>query len=420
VNREQYAIGQQFFRLKFFCALLKQKKSFITVFIFSAFAFTFTIDYEWLHYNAVVVDTHNDVLQRIMKGDDISIRTEKGHTDIPRLKEGGIDVQVFSVWVPPEKIPRSYEYANVMLDSMESLVRRNLSKIAIARESREVASFIKQKKLVAILAMEGAHPLEDTLVNEKLELEKLNHFYERGIRSITLTWNNSLSWATSAKDETNLDNPPKRKGLSTFGEQIVKRMNELGIIVDISHVGEQTFYDVLNITTKPVIASHSSVYNLCPHRRNLKDEQLRTIANNGGVVFINFFPLFIDSTYAIKERAIREKYKKEIETFNKDSSENSFDHEQKISELLENDLRAIRPPLSLLIDHIDYVAKLIGVEHVGLGSDFDGITNVPNEMEDATRFLNITRELVKRGYTESDIRKILGENFLRVFREVCG
>jgi membrane dipeptidase len=420
VNRERIAIGQQNFRLKFFFALLKRKKSLFLLFSLVAFAFSFSIDYERLHYDALVVDTHNDVLQRIMEGEDIAIRTEKGHSDIPRLREGGVDVQVFSVWVPPEKIPHSYEYANAMLDSMESLVRRNLGAIAIARESREITSFIKQRKLVAILGMEGAHPLEDTLVNEKRELEKLHNFYERGIRSITLTWNNSVNWATSASFETDTTNRNARKGLTDFGKQIVRRMNELGMMVDISHVGEQTFWDVMRTTTKPVIASHSSVYNICPHRRNLKDEQLKAIAKNGGVVFINFNPGFIDSSYQRKEKMVRVNHQWEIDDITKNFSGNGFERDHKISELLNAEYEKIRPPLSVLIDHIDYVAKLIGVDHVGLGSDFDGINAVPQEMDDVTFLPNITRELLKRGYSEDDVKKILGGNFMRVFKEICG
>ena len=175
----------------------------------------------------------------------------------------------------------------------------------------------------------------------------------------------------------------------------------------------------MKTTSKPVIASHSSIYNICPHRRNLKDEQLKAVAKNGGVVFINFNPGFIDSSYARKEKAIRDNHQKEIDELKKNFTGNQFELNKKTSELLHDEYEKIRPPLSLLIDHIDYAAKLIGAEHVGIGSDFDGINAVPQEMDDVTFLPNITRELQKRGYSEDDVKKILGGNFLRVLKEIC-
>ena len=195
-------------------------------------------------------------------------------------------------------------------------------------------------------------------------------------------------------------------------------MNELGMIVDISHVGEQTFWDVMKVTTKPLIASHSSVWALCHHRRNLKDDQLKAIAANGGVVFINFNPPFIDSTYARKESVIRERLERRLDSIRSTVKGDEFIKDQYAVEALMPEFDPIRPPLSVLIDHFDYVAKLIGVDHIGIGSDFNGIAVAPKEMDDVTHLPNITRELLKRGYSEKDIRKILGGNFLRVLRAV--
>lgn len=396
-------------------------KVFFLLFCAIAFAVGFSTvsDYRKIHFDAIVVDTHNDVLQRVMEGEDISVRTTKGHSDLVRWKEGGLDIQMFSVWVPPEKIPHSYEYADAMIDSLESLAKRNPNTMGIARNSSEIESLLKKNKFVAMMGMEGAHPIEDSTIDEKLEMQKLQHFYERGVRYITLTWNNSVSWASSASFETDTANRNARKGLTEFGKQIVRKMNELGIMVDISHVGEQTFWDVMKTTSKPVIASHSSIYNICPHRRNLKDEQLKAVAKNGGVVFINFNPGFIDSSYARKEKLIRDNHQKEIDELKKNFTGNQFELNKKTSELLHDEYEKIRPPLSLLIDHIDYAAKLIGAEHVGIGSDFDGINAVPQEMDDVTFLPNITRELLKRGYSEDDVKKILGGNFLRVLKEIC-
>jgi membrane dipeptidase len=235
---------------------------------------------------------------------------------------------------------------------------------------------------------------------------------------MTLTWNNSTDWATSAKDETDPDARLPRKGLSSFGKKVVRRMNRLGMMVDVSHVGERTFWDVMKVTRKPVIASHSSAWALSHHRRNLKDNQLRAIAKNGGVVFINFAPWFIDSTYSAKETALEERYKPRIDSIRGSIKGDDFIKDQFTAEALKTEYEPIRPTLATLIDHFDYVAKLIGVDHVGIGSDFDGIPVTPRGMDDVTHLPNITRELLRRGYSETDVRKILGENFLRVLREV--
>ncbi|MBI4547460.1 MAG: membrane dipeptidase [Ignavibacteriae bacterium] len=369
-------------------------------------------DYRKLHFDATLVDTHNDVVQRMLGGEDISVRTSHGHSDLPRLLEGGVDIEMFSIWVPPERVTRSYyDQANEQIDLIEGFVQRNSTQVGLARSSEEIERLLKEGKFVTMLGLEGGHPIDN-------DLKKLEHFYERGVRYMTLTWNNSTDWATSAKDETDPNLKLERKGLAEFGKQIVRRMNELGMMIDISHVGELTFWDVMKVTTKPVIASHSSVWTLCPHRRNLKDDQLKAIATNGGVVFINFNPGFIDSTYAAKEATMQEKYKARIDSLEKTVAADEFLRSQYVADLMKDEYFPIRPSLSTLIDHFDYVAKLIGVDHVGIGSDFDGIHVTPRDMDDVTHLPNITRELLKRGYSEDDVRKILGGNFLRVLREV--
>ena len=369
-------------------------------------------DYRKLHFDALVVDTHNDVVQRILAGEDISKLTRHGQSDLPRFREGGLDVEMFSIWVPPEKKSRSYfDQADEQIDSVESFVRRNPDEAGLARSSAELERLVKEGKFVAMLGMEGGHPIAD-------DLHKLEHFYARGVRYMTLTWNNSTDWATSAKDETDPDARLPRKGLSSFGKKVVRRMNRLGMMVDVSHVGERTFWDVMKVTRKPVIASHSSAWALSHHRRNLKDNQLRAIAKNGGVVFINFAPWFIDSTYSAKETALEERYKARIDSIRGSIRGDDFIKDQFTAEALKTEYEPIRPTLATLIDHFDYVAKLIGVDHVGIGSDFDGIPVTPRGMDDVTHLPNITRELLRRGYSETDVRKILGENFLRVLREV--
>ncbi len=370
------------------------------------------VDDRKIHFDAVVVDTHNDVVQRILNGEDISGRTNHGHSDLPRFREGGLDVQLFSIWVPPEKKSRPYyDQSNEQIDSIESFVKRNPVQVAFGRTSADIAKFVREGKFVAMLGMEGGHQIDD-------DLGKLEHFYRRGVRYMTLTWNNSTSWATSASDETNPSAQFPHKGLTAFGKQVVRKMNALGMIVDISHVGEQTFWDVMKTTRKPVIASHSSAWTLCPHRRNLKDDQLKAIGKNGGVVFINFNPGFIDSTYAGKETAMLEANKALVDSLGRTVKGDDFISEQYVAELMMEKYNPIRPSLQTLMDHFDYIAKLIGVDHVGIGSDFDGIRVTPLDMNDVTFLPNITRELLKRGYTERDVKKILGGNFLRVLEAV--
>jgi membrane dipeptidase len=364
-----------------------------------------------LHFDAIVVDTHNDVAQRMISGEDISVLTATGHSDLPRLREGGVDVEIFSIWVPPEKTRRSYyDQADEQIDSVESLAKRNPAGVLLARSSADIEKAVREHKLAAMMGMEGGHPLLDSIGN-------LDHFYGRGVRYMTLTWNNSTSWATSAKDETDPETTLAHKGLTEVGRAIVRKMNEMGMLVDVSHVGEQTFWDVIRTTTKPVIASHSSVWNLCPHRRNLKDDQLRAIAKNGGVVFINFNPGFIDSTFSAKEEKMRAPHQREIDSLMKALPGDEFMKENRIARRFAAEYLPIRPPLSLLVDHFDYVAKLVGADHVGIGSDFDGISVTPLGMDDVAALPNVTRELLKRGYSESDVRKMLGGNFLRVLKE---
>jgi membrane dipeptidase len=255
--------------------------------------------------------------------------------------------------------------------------------------------------------VEGGHMIED-------DLSKLEAIYNRGARYLTLTHNIAPSWATSAADETTKPDLP-HKGLTEFGRQVVQRMNQLGMIIDVSHAGEQTFRDVIKLTTKPIMASHSCVYNLVPHRRNLKDEQIKAIAKNGGVIQLNFNPGFIDSSFGKKETDFLKKHAVEMDSLMK-SGLGDFYSMDYLYQKYTAETNAIRPPLSLLIDHIDYIVKLVGVDYVGLGSDFDGINITPQQLDDVTSYPLITKALVERGYSKKDITKILGGNFLRVLK----
>ncbi len=371
--------------------------------------------YQKIHEDAVVIDGHNDYLFFIV---DELIREYLGdretdyasdlrgltHLDLDRQKAGGLDVQFFSVFcLGSQEDP--FDMAIRQIDSMDAIVYRNSDLMALVTSSQELRKALDEKKSIAMMGVEGGHMMED-------DLDNLETFYERGVRYMTLTWNNSTSWATSSNDEAA---GMEKKGLTDFGREVVRKMNDLGMIVDISHVGEQTFQDVMDVTSKPVIASHSSVYNLCNYHRNLKDYQLKDIAENNGVAMVNFYPGFIDSTFWKKEMAFFEKHQEES-----DSLAALYDDDWLIEYHLyrkyPEEANEMTAPLSVLIDHIDYIVQLIGIDHVGLGSDFDGITITPRQLDDVTDFPLITKALLDRGYSEEDVRKILGENFIRVLK----
>ncbi|QMU27666.1 dipeptidase [Adhaeribacter radiodurans] len=365
-------------------------------------------DFQKWHEKAILVDTHNDVLYgAIMEGMPIEKDlTGKAHTDLKRLQKGGVDAQVFAVWCDETYGKNTaFKYANTEIDSLEAIAQRNPDKMVFVNTPSDLRKVVKHKKLAAMIGVEGGHMIEDNITY-------LDSLFHRGVCYLTLTWNNSTSWATSSRDESTGKIPNPQKGLNDFGRKIVKHMNELGMLIDVSHVGEQTFYDVIQTTTKPIIASHSSVYAICPHHRNLKDNQIKAIAKNKGVIQVNFASDFIDPDYDKRTKIFLDAHKPELDSLEKISG---IDVASYFTKKYPTETYALRPPLSLLLDHIDYIVKLVGVNHVGLGSDFDGISSSPKDIEDVSQFPNITKGLVERGYRKRDIQKILGGNFIRAW-----
>ncbi len=386
---------------------MKKTVLYLVFFFCSNIAFAQSVNR--FHQKAILVDTHNDVLSELtLAGKDISNRLKEGHSDLYRFKEGGVDVQFFSVFTSETARTAAgyYHDAIVEIDSLQSIVNRNTDRMVLARNYAEVKRAIHQKKLAALIGVEGGHMIED-------DLSKFQTLYDKGMRYMTLTWNNSTTWASSAMDETspksvyNTENP-KPKGLTEFGKEVVRKMNELGVIVDLSHVGEQTFYDVLEMVNKPVLLSHSSVYSICPVFRNVKDEQIKAVAKNGGVICINFFSAFISKPFSEKFAEL----KKPEHPINQNKSLSESAKKQ----LMDEALKDLIPGISEVIDHIDHIVKLVGINHVGIGSDFDGITYTPKGLEDVTTYPALTKELLKRGYSKRDVKKILGKNVLRVMK----
>jgi len=368
-----------------------------------------------LHEKAIVVDTHNDVLSTAtMKGlnfeEDLRGKT---HSDIDRFRKGGIDLQVFSIFCN-ERYGKGAAFNRALqeIDSLDAIVARNPDRIMLVNSVADLRTAVRKKKVGAMKGVEGGHMIEDSMLY-------LDSLYKRGARYLTLTWNNSTSWASSAWDETYFDQgkptPIKQKGLNDFGKQIVRHMNELGMLVDLAHVGKQTFFDALQTTTKPVLVSHSCVYAICPVPRNLTDEQIIALGKNGGVIHLNFYSGFLDSSFNRRREAFQASHRNEIDSL-KATHMPDYDIDEWIARKHPEEAEHLRPSMNLLLDHLDHIVKLIGVDHVGLGSDFDGIDSSPLDLDGVEDMPNITSALIVRGYSKKDIRKILGGNFVRLLK----
>jgi membrane dipeptidase len=358
-----------------------------------------------LQHSSIVVDTHNDVLS-FMFDENYDIGTSsvgKYHTDLARMKQGGLSAEFFSVYVDRSYAEKGGAARRAMdlIDMVYRAAEKYPRELMMSYTTDDIRRAKKQKKIAALMGIEGGHAIENSLM-------ALRDFYRLGIRYMTLTHNNTNDWADACCDKA------KHNGLSDFGKEVVREMNRIGMLVDISHVSDKTMSDVLDISTAPVIASHSSARALADRPRNIPDELLRRIAKNGGVVMINFYPVFIDQK-AIEASAAREVRLKP----QRDALNAQFKNDPKrLSEELDK-LTAANPlpptPLSVLVDHFEHVAKVAGIDHVGIGSDFDGVPYLPEGMKDIAQLPNLTYELLRRGYSESDVRKVLGENFLRAF-----
>jgi membrane dipeptidase len=369
--------------------------------------------YKKIHQEAIVCDTHNDIISTcIEKGYSFDQDlTGKTHSDLNRMLKGGLDVQVFSIYCSGKQA-NPYQFANREIDTLYAWVKRNPSKMMLVTTPAELEQAVKEHKLASMMGVEGGHMIED-------DLGKLDSLYQRGVRYMTLTWNNNNSWATSAQYESGNQKDenvtPQKKGLSDFGIQVVKRMNQLGMMIDLSHTGDQTFWDAINNSTKPILVSHSDAYTISPVYRNLKDDQIKAVAKNGGVIDLNFYPAFLDSSIGPKLNAYYKKHTEEKKALIQ-SGKKDFEADDILAKKYPKEIEEMEVPFTVLFDHMEYIIKLAGIDHVGLGGDFDGISITPKVLTDVTKYPMITKELVKRGYSKEDIDKILGGNFIRVFK----
>ncbi|MBS1518005.1 MAG: dipeptidase [Bacteroidetes bacterium] len=323
-----------------------------------------------LHFDALVADTHNDFLWQVYdKGADLNKRNSFTQSDIYKFREGGLDIQVFAVWIPMKKVKTSYDFTISQIDRLREFQTLSNGQFEIAGNYDDIIRITGEKKLCGLIGIEGGTAVEN-------DAENVKRFFDMGVRYIGLTWNNSNLIATSAKDAV-LNG--KKGGLTEFGKEVVKKMNGTGMLIDVSHLSEAAFWDVIEISTQPIIASHSNCYSIDPHYRNLTDEQIKAIAKGNGYIGINFYDEFLAP----------------------DGKKNGADIEK-------------------IIEHIDHIKETAGIDFIGIGSDFDGGISPPRDLRDATQYPELTKRLFEKGYSPDEIRKILGLNFLRVFKQVCG
>jgi len=367
--------------------------------------------------SSIVVDTHADTPQRFLdEGFDIgsSDSNDVGHLSLDKARRGNLGAEFFSIWVDPETNRGHFaQHTFDLIDSVYEQAAHHPDRMIMAFSVADIERAHHEHKLAALMGIEGGHSMEN-------DMHLLRDYYRLGVRYMTLSWSNTNEWADSSGDV----NDPKiqhHNGLTDFGRQVVLEMNRLGMMVDISHVADKTFWDTIAIAKAPVIASHSSARALVDAPRNMTDDMLRAVAKNGGVVQVNFFSGFVDQDYR-KAMLAQEKdqaaaiqsYVDSLKVKGKPVSYIEIDRMER-----EWTAKIPRPPFNSLIDHIDHIAKVAGVDHVGLGSDFDGVSGAtPQGMDSAADLPKITQALLDRGYSADDIKKILGGNLLRVFRQV--
>ncbi|PYS14778.1 MAG: membrane dipeptidase [Acidobacteria bacterium] len=363
-----------------------------------------------LHDRAIVVDTHDDTPQRLLfdKTFNIGMRNKDGHVDIPRMREGGLDALFFSIWVPSQITgPPAVKRALDLIDSVREAVRTHPNDLMLANTAADIRRAAAEHKIAALMGMEGGHIIDD-------DLAVLRVYAALGVRYLTLTHFLNNNWADSSTDK------PAHNGLTAFGKDVVRELNRLGVIVDVSHVSDKTFYDVLEVTKAPVMASHSSSRAISNHPRNMTDDMMRALAKNGGVVMINYAAAFLSEEFRVASEKKSGNIVAAMSAMSKKCGGNEactimenerIEHEA----MMKGDLP--KAMWDKIVEHIDHAVKVAGVDHVGLGSDFDGAT-MPIGMEDVSKLPKITDALLKKSYSEPDIEKILGGNILRVMEQV--
>jgi len=363
-----------------------------------------------LHDRAIVIDTHDDTTQRMLfdKNFDISVRHKDGQIDVPRMREGGLDALFFSIWVPSDVTgPPAVKRAFDLIDCVREAARLHPNDLMLATTAADIRRAASEHKIAALMGIEGGHMIDD-------DLRLLRLYAALGVRYMTLTHFKNNNWADSSTDKA------AHNGLTALGKDVVREMNRLGMMVDISHVADKTFWDVMETTKAPVLASHSSARAIANHPRNMTDDMMRALAKNGGVVMINYHAAFLSEEFRVASEKKSGTVVESMAAMSKKCGGNEACTTME-SERIDHEAmaRGELPKVSWekIVDHIDHAVKVAGADHVGLGSDFDGAT-MPIGMEDASKLPKITDALLKKGYSDADVEKILGGNILRVMEAV--
>jgi len=356
---------------------------------------------------------HADTVQFVIdEGADINSRVQTTHLDAVRMREGGLDAQFFSIWVEPEFYgtggARAVARADEQIAAIRALAERHPETWTLATTAADIRRAAEAGKLAALLGLEGGYAIDE-------KLERVGHYFRAGVRYITPTWTHSLSWAGSSGDAEGAT-----RGLDDFGRQVIREMNRLGMMVDVSHVSDKTFWDIVETSRSPVIATHSNCRAIANVARNLTDEMIVALAKTGGVVSVVFYPGFLEPGWKVKKDALEAEILPLIEEAGRNAAGPGSSGRIAADRVRAREFAArLAPvPLARVADHVDRIVRLTGVEHVGLGSDFDGITATPAGLSSVAELPNLTDELLRRGYTDDDVTKILGDNILRVMEEV--
>jgi membrane dipeptidase len=376
----------------------------------------------WVQKSAIVIDTHADTPQRFLdEGFDLANPLNGGHLNLESVRKGNLGAEFFSIWVEPTRYKGQYARRTLeLIDSVKHQVAKHPDQMVFVATAEGIEDAHRAHRFAALMGIEGGHSIENSLA-------LLRQYYALGVRYMTLTWSNSNDWADSSGDIEDRTVPHTKEGLTEFGEDVVHEMNRLGMMVDISHVSDPTFYRTRDISRAPVIASHSAARALCNHPRNLTDDMIRAVAHSGGpeskggVIQVNFFSGFVSQAYRDARRAVKPEVDEAVASAKDNAKaggrELTYADEEQIQRRYMDKIP--RPPFSMLIDHIDHIAKVAGVDHIGLGSDFDGVSGqLPEGLDSAADLPKITQALLDRDYSAEDCHKILGLNLLRVFREV--
>ena len=366
-----------------------------------------------IHQRAITVDMHADTAQRLVDEDvDLNQRLADGHLDAVRAREGGLDAQFFSIWVEPQLFggggAGAMKRADIQIEAVRNLAATHPETWEVATTAADVRRVAASGKIAALMGLEGGYAIDERVENVK-------RYYDMGVRYMSPAWSVSTSWAGSSGDAAG-----ETRGLNEFGKQVIGEMNRLGMMIDVSHVSDKTFWDIVNTSTKPVVATHSGCRAIANVPRNLTDEMIRALAKTGGVVNVIFYPEHIEPGWSAKKKKVDAEIAALVQRASEQEQGNVAQKKLARDRVRFEEYLKRLPPVhvSRIADHIDHIVKLVGVDHVGIGSDFDGVQAVPVDMKSVADLPNLTRELLKRGYSEADVEKILGGNMLRVMEQV--